>query len=386
MPSTARRVLVLTALLTAALCGPAAAAEKLYTIAPPYRLITVQSDKPAAVLASVTLKGLAPGEQILGLDRRPANGALLGVSTADRLYSIDPATGQATAVGTTPTPPFVNQDIGFDVDPVADRVRLVSPYGVNFSIDPTTGATRQDAGLSYAAGDPGAGKVPAIAGSAFTNSAPGATSTVLYGLDSHFRTLVVQDPASGVVRTVGPLAVQGKRVPAVTGPVGFDIARDGTAWASFRPSRDKAAVLFRVDLTTGALKAVDLIGPPIPTFITRGLAAAGTVPDDVTPPKVVFAARTPQSLRKVLRRGLPFKLSCSEACIVRVTLRVSSTTVARGLVTLDRAGSGTLRVALSATAVKRIVRQSYKRVTLRADTIDYAGNSNRQVEAVRLTP
>src|SRR5215212_1998837 len=66
-------------------------------------LYPFDSTSPTVVGTPVAITGLGPGENIMAIDARPANGALYGVSmTAGgtaRLYRIARATGQATAIG-----------------------------------------------------------------------------------------------------------------------------------------------------------------------------------------------------------------------------------------------------------------------------------------------
>src|SRR5436189_5617343 len=54
------------------------------------------------VVTSVPVTGLQAGESLVGIDVRPVNQVLYGVGSTGRLYTINPLTGIAIAVNTTP--------------------------------------------------------------------------------------------------------------------------------------------------------------------------------------------------------------------------------------------------------------------------------------------
>ena len=55
---------------------------------------------------------------LLGIDTRPANGLIYGITTANKIYTIDSTTGIATQVGTLDTPFTATSVSGFDFNPV----------------------------------------------------------------------------------------------------------------------------------------------------------------------------------------------------------------------------------------------------------------------------
>src|SRR5688572_3482550 len=59
-------------------------------------LLTFDTATPGTIAASVPVTGLQSGESLLGIDSRPTTGELFGLGSADRLYTINPATGTAT--------------------------------------------------------------------------------------------------------------------------------------------------------------------------------------------------------------------------------------------------------------------------------------------------
>ena len=88
----------------------------------------------------VSISGLGAGETVLGIDVRPATGELLGLGSSSRLYTIDPVTGVATARTSNAFIPALADDVAaFDVNPVNDRVRVVTANGQNLRVNPDTG-------------------------------------------------------------------------------------------------------------------------------------------------------------------------------------------------------------------------------------------------------
>jgi len=122
-----RPLLVVAAILCAAGLGNAAtadAAELLYGVDTQNRLVTFNGDTSTSI-SRIPFTGLSAGEQIVGLDVRPANKQVVALSSASRLYRIDVATGAATAIGAGPfTPALSGASFGFDFNPTVDRIRV----------------------------------------------------------------------------------------------------------------------------------------------------------------------------------------------------------------------------------------------------------------------
>ncbi|MFC5291060.1 DUF4394 domain-containing protein [Actinokineospora guangxiensis] len=217
------------------------------------------------------VKGLAKGEDLIGIDVRPATGALYAMSDRGQLYTVDTRSGKATAIGAKIA--LDGRAIGFDFNPTVDRIRLVTERGQNLRLHPDTGAVAgTDGVLAYAAGDPAAGKTPKVGGSGYTNSVAGATSTVLYNIDSDRDTLVTQGRAPDVSPNSGQLFTVGRLGIDVTAVHGFDIHPDGTAIAavSTRVLGLPVGKLVRVDLSTGRARVV------APLLLTSPVGAAFT--------------------------------------------------------------------------------------------------------------
>ncbi|WP_239692005.1 DUF4394 domain-containing protein [Hymenobacter coccineus] len=193
------------------------------------------------------LTGLQNGERIVGLDMRPLNGQLYGLGSTNRLYTINLSSGAAAAVGTG-TLPLTGTSFGFDFNPTVDRIRIVSDTGVNLRVNPADGVAIVDGTLN-----PG---TPSVTAAAYTNSFAGATSTVLYAIDSNADQLYRQDPPNaGTLVALGPLGVN------TTGVNGFDIGgTSGTGFAVLTVGT--TASMYTINLTTGAAaKGADLPRP-----------------------------------------------------------------------------------------------------------------------------
>lgn len=238
------------------------------------RLIRVDSAAPGTITSTVVLRGIQGNETLLGIDYRPASSRVLyGLSTAGRLYAINPLNGSATALGAPLT--VTGVAAGVDFNPAVDRLRVVTNTNQNLRINPVTGGlAATDTPVAYAPADPGAGLAPRIAGAAYSNNTPGTASTTLYVIDTNRGVLATQgslagtpvSPNGGQLFTVGSLGVVTNDI------VGFDIARDGTVLASLSPVGTGITRLYSVNLTTGAATLIGTLGLGNRTYL--GLAIA----------------------------------------------------------------------------------------------------------------
>jgi len=240
------KLTTLLAVLAAGFLMPAGIqAETAFALNGRNMLIRIDTNTPGFTDDSKLIRSLQPGESILGIDFRPANGMLYGLGSQSRLYVIDTATGTAAAVGSAPFATVLEgTEFGFDFNPTVDRIRVVSNTGQNLRLHPDTGAV--------AAVD---GRLNSdtitdfkIVGAAYTNSVAGATTTVLYGIDAELRSLVTQVPPNdGKLNRVGMMNIDMSEV------AGFDISpRTGMAFVAARVRGSAMAALYEVNLNTGA--------------------------------------------------------------------------------------------------------------------------------------
>jgi hypothetical protein len=192
--------------------------------------------------------------RLIGIDFRggaadPAKRVLYGLSDTNKLYVIDPASGQAHLVGPLSVPFDSGFQSGLDFNPQADRLRLIGNNGRNFSVnvdpDPTgTVVVTPQTALTYATGDRNAGKPANVTGAAYTNNFPGTTATTLYDIDYDLDVLTTQiPPANGQLQTVGSL---GYNLAPIAG---FDIFTDAQRRNFAFTLSGKT--LYYIDLTSG---------------------------------------------------------------------------------------------------------------------------------------
>jgi Ca2+-binding RTX toxin-like protein len=248
------------------------------------RLVSFRPDQPRQT-KTVRVRGIDGTLQ--GIDFRPANGLLYGLTDKQKLYTINYTTGRATFVSQLSPIAFQSGlKSGFDFNPVPDRLRLVGSNDQNLRLnvdtgaiadfDPATPGIQPDTALTYAAGDVNAGRNPFITAAAYTNSfapSPDATRrTTLYEIDSELDVLVRQggldfpanspSPNSGQLFTIGSLGVN------FDSKVGFDILSLNGANLAYAVSGSKA---YTLNLETGAASSLGRVGRGSFKFV--GLAA-----------------------------------------------------------------------------------------------------------------
>jgi len=234
-------------------------------------LASFARNAPGTVSAALPITGLQAAETLIGADFRPANSTLYAVGSMGRLYTVNTGTGAATLVSalaadpTDATAPFTalsGMNFGVDVNPLADRLRVVSDTGSSLRINMDTGLVTTDGDLNVLP--------PDITAAAYTRSFAGTTATTLYDIDTATGTLLIQNPPNdGVLVPVGPL----DRTQTFDPASGFDIGGgdDGLAVAALQATGVAQSTLYRVNLKTGAITSIGAIGPAGTTTL-RGLA------------------------------------------------------------------------------------------------------------------
>ena len=222
------------------------------------RLVRLSTLCAGSSFGSVAITGLQPGETVLAIALRPANGVLYAVGSSSRLYVLDRVSGVATAVSQVPfVPALSGLSFAASFNPTVDRLRIVSGNGQNLRINPDTGVV--------AAVDVPISAASSVVGLAYTNSVAGATFTTLFDIDANNSTLAIQNPPNlGTLTTVGSL---GLSLEPNT-PVGFSI-RPGTngAFATFVQSG--VSGLYSIDLVSGQAKFVSQI---VDNIVLRAIA------------------------------------------------------------------------------------------------------------------
>ncbi|NKE45483.1 DUF4394 domain-containing protein [Roseomonas frigidaquae] len=226
-----------TALAAAALIAGGAASAPIGAQAA--TLIGLTADNMLVRMDSETRRAESPirvtgtDGRLLGIDQRPQDGGLYGVTERGQIVRIDPMNGRATQVSRLNMPFESGGRAVVDFNPVANRLRLMGMSGVNFRVNVDTGEVVRDGQQKYMDGSPQAGTAPRITAGAYTNSVappanapaagqPGAPSTALYTIDTLLGAYNLQAPPNDGVQQVKGMLGMGLPVA-----VGFDVLSDG---------------------------------------------------------------------------------------------------------------------------------------------------------------
>jgi hypothetical protein len=257
IPSIVRPVLSAAMVLA---CAAGANAELAYGVTEEHRLITFNTATPDNVDSGLAITGLVSNEIILGIDIRPSDNLLYALGSQNNLYRLNPATGAASLVGAL-SMPLNGTAFGFDFNPTGPvALRIVSNTDFNYRLPTpgTNGDVLMDATLAYVAGDVNFGAAPNITHVAYTNSVPGATSTVLYAIDAGTSSLVRFGNANEVTLNTVAIASGGNQFTELGG---FDISgATGIAYAAIRNSDLSRTTILRIDLTTGITTSFGEVG------------------------------------------------------------------------------------------------------------------------------
>lgn len=191
------------------------------------KMLHVIDTSSAMVTESMEVTGV---DRLLGIDLRPSNGQLIGVTDTFEIVEIDPETGAATVISTMDKELPIEGDapVIVDFNPMADKLRFMSGT-TNHRVDIESGAVTVDGSLAFEEADMHAGEAPAIVAAAYINSFGKPESTAMYDIDSTIVALIRQtSPNDGTLAAVGKLGLEGAEHYA------FDIATDAegtnTAW------------------------------------------------------------------------------------------------------------------------------------------------------------
>lgn len=253
---------------------------------------------PGDAMASdaLTISGLNSGETVLGIDFRPKDGKLYGITSAARLVTVNTTTGAATVgkslglalpltTGTAPATTPVRYTVDFN--PAADRLRVISSTGLNLRIDVDNGITSIDGMLNSTAPELAGFR---IIGGAYTNNFAGTTGTALFDIDVTNKAFALQAPPNNGTLVFRGTLEQG--VPAA--PATFDSATldivgganglpllslsnaDGASslYTFTLPSSDTAVVATSVALNAYPAAGRNQVGPSASPIVIRDIALA----------------------------------------------------------------------------------------------------------------
>lgn len=237
------------------------------------RLVTFRQD--GAVLHDVAVSGLNLGDRLADIDVFASdNLKLYGLGTSGQLYTLDPMSGAATAVGAGAA---VGTPVAMDFNPAVDRLRVLSGPD-NYRMNPFTGGlAASDGPFAYAAGDPNFGATPRLAAVAYSNNFDLPGSTTFYSIDAGLGTLLFHSggPQFSTLNTIAGLSLGG--LPFSIGmEIGFDIVSPGPGmnWAYLSHGND----FYSLNLMNGELGFLATVGGPtmLRSFTASAVPEGGT--------------------------------------------------------------------------------------------------------------
>ncbi len=207
------------------------------------RTIAIIDTDTKKVTSTATVAG---GARLVGIDVRPADGKLYGLTQDGTIVVLDARSGKWDRKSQLSEKLPAGARITVDFNPVADRMRVLASDGTSLRINVEDGKATVDGRLRYADTDTAKGMQPRVTAGAYTNSAAGMKETTLFDIDATAGTLVRQAPPNdGVLNTIGKLGIK-------VDNVAFDIMTDAqgsnSAWLL------SGGTFYSVDLGTGAAK------------------------------------------------------------------------------------------------------------------------------------
>ena len=241
---------VIAASSTALLATPAIAEQAIGLVGD--RTLVMFDSSNGKVTKTMDVTGV---DRLLGIDRRPANDTLVGVTAENAIVTIDLDSGAATELSKMATPLEIGDaPVIVDFNPAADRLRYMTGT-TNHRVNVETGEVTIDGSLAFEESDMHKGEVPNIVAAAYSNSYGKPEKTAMYDVDATIGALIRQTkPNDGTLAAIGKFGIEG----AATN-YAFDIhtSADGTntAWLV------NGTKLHTVDLETGqATQAGEITG------------------------------------------------------------------------------------------------------------------------------
>jgi hypothetical protein len=173
----------------------------------------------ARVVRQVNLKGIQG--RVLGIDIRPADGQLYGVSTSRQVFTIDPSNGNATPKSQLSQAFPANVQASVDFNPALDRLRMIGTDATNWSVSVDDGVVTPQTALTFVQPNPfGGAGTPSVVAAAYINNRAGTKATLLFDIERSTKAIYLQlPPPAGTLNAVAPTSFN-------LNPIGFDIRTD----------------------------------------------------------------------------------------------------------------------------------------------------------------
>lgn len=241
-------------------------------------LVSFNISNPGTVSTVGAFSGLISGQNIVGLDFRPATGELYALgynptTGSGRLYTINLSSALASPVGSADFMLDAGETFfGFDFNPTVDRIRLITGTDNNYRLHPITGTiAATDGAIAFSAADVNNGSNAMVYGCAYTNSYIGATSTALFDLEGTTSSLVLQNPPNnGTLNTIGTLGISLSAL--APDQVDMDIFYNpmtGMNTAFLLNPNGSNQTVYSLNLATGSATLIGTTGAPISDFAVQ---------------------------------------------------------------------------------------------------------------------
>jgi hypothetical protein len=170
--------------------------------------IALVGDKTLVMVDTETLEvsGMMDVEgvdRLHGIDVRPADNMLYGVSADGRVVTIDTASGAATDKSTLSETLADGVGAMVDFNPAADRLRIMGTDGTNHRANVDDGAVTVDGSLKFDPAGPNASDTQMVVATAYINSYGKPEATKMYDIDTAMGLLQQTAPNDGTLAVIG---------------------------------------------------------------------------------------------------------------------------------------------------------------------------------------
>ncbi|MCE6076960.1 DUF4394 domain-containing protein [Agrobacterium vitis] len=212
-------------------------------------LVMFDTEKPS-VTKTMDVTGV---DKLVGIDYRPGNKTVIGVTPDHRIVSINLETGAASEVAKMDKMlTMTDAPVVVDFNPMADRLRFMTGT-TNHRVHPDTGAVTVDGVLAFEEGDMHKGETPNIVAAAYTNSIGKPEKTAMYDIDATIGALIQQTkPNDGTLKAIGKLGLKDK-------PATYALDIQGMEGGKNAAYLVASKMLYTVNLETGAATEVGAI-------------------------------------------------------------------------------------------------------------------------------
>lgn len=219
-------------------------AASIVALTPNNELVWLDTEQRSAG-KPVAIQGVAG--KVIGIDVRPIDKKLYGVTDRGMIFTVDPESGGVTPMSMLAKPFEPGGRAAVDFNPQADRLRLIGVNGTSFRVNVVTGEVAVDGSLRYDPKDRNAARKAGVTAVAYTNAMANAKGTELFDLDTGNGLFALQSPPNdGIMQTRGKIEFSANAAFDIL----LDAKQDNVGYVV-----DKA-VLHSIDLDTGAAKAL----------------------------------------------------------------------------------------------------------------------------------